>query len=154
MSRFTVSGTAPASLRSRFLQLLGLLAALYIQASSVFAALTLDVSITPIPAEPGEELNVSLTVANSDGFDRSDVVLTLRYPEYLAGMFDSSASDGGDCPSPTCDTNEFLVRDLGALPAVGIVDVTLPPQVHPDTAPGSLIRFDAVTSDATARAPS
>ena len=63
-----------------------LLLALIILPVTAQASLNLAITINPEPAAAGDYLNVALTVSNTSDYDRSDVVLTLPYPEYLDSL--------------------------------------------------------------------
>ena len=110
------------------------------------ASLNVAIEVNPDPVEPGEVLNVQLTVTNSDGFDRSDVQLRMRYPVGLQYLRDSAISDGGACIASVsnnsgCDATELLVWNLGTIAAGTGVTVNLPPTVDSGVAVGSSIIF-------------
>jgi len=104
------------------------------------------------PAEPNEALNVALTVTNSSSFDRSGVVLRLRYPVGLQSLSQVAISDGGSCVASVsnngaCDATEMLSWNLGTVAAGKGVTVDLPPRVAAAAAAGTLIVFDAQVTD-------
>nr|WP_245232314.1 DUF4214 domain-containing protein [Thiorhodococcus minor] len=107
------------------------------------ADLTLATAVTPNPVEPGESFMMALTVTNTDTFDRSDVVLSLRYPEQLSALAYRFASDGGVCAPGNvyCDPNETLAWSLGTLRAGEGRTVTVPPSVLADVPSGSAVDF-------------
>ncbi len=81
------------------------------------ADLSLSIEANPDPVEPGEVLNIQLTVTNPDGFDRSGIELRMVYPVGLQALIHPAISDGGSC-APTvannghCDATELLVWNL------------------------------------------
>ena len=119
----------------------------------VEAAVPLAVTIkaNPNPAEPGENLNVALTVTNTSGFDRSGVTLQMRYPVGLQNLAHGLITGGGICTggslSTTCLTNELLTWDLGTLAAGAGVTVHLPPALNGGITPGQIIEFVAQAQD-------
>ncbi|GMQ83883.1 MAG: hypothetical protein BMS9Abin06_0628 [Gammaproteobacteria bacterium] len=128
---------------------------LFLTAGLAYANLGLSIEANPDPAEPGEVLQVQLTVTNPDGFDRSGVVLRMVYPVGLQNLSQSAISDGGTCaPSVSnngrCDATELLSWNLGTIPAGTGVTVSLPPTVDPTLVPGSTILFEPQVEDSTA----
>ena len=114
--------------------------------------LLLSIQAAPNPAEAGEQLDTELTITNTSSFDRSDIVLRFRYPEHLGSLSDDYLSDGGnDASGSTCEFREFIYWAIETLPAGTSKTVTLPPTVSSSTIDGTLIDFDAVVYDATAR---
>ncbi|MCP4114078.1 MAG: DUF11 domain-containing protein, partial [Desulfobacteraceae bacterium] len=118
--------------------------------------LLLSMGVTPDPAGAGDKLDGSLTVTNTCTFDRSDVVLTLRYPQHLNSLNNSLISDGASISNAigsytSADFREFVTWNLDTLAAGSEKTVTLPPTVQTATIDGTIIDFDAVVSDATAR---
>ncbi len=113
--------------------------------------LTVTIDANPNPAEPGENLNVALTVTNTSGFDRTGVVLQMRYPVGLQNLAQGLISDGGICTGGslggTCVSNELLSWDLGAIAAGTGVTVSLPPAVAAGITAGSIIEFVAEAQD-------
>ncbi len=113
--------------------------------------LLLATEVTPDPTEAGEQLDARLTVTNTSLFDRSDVILKLRYPLYLDSLSNNLVSDDGYASyGYSVEFGEFVTWDLGTLLAGSEKTVTLPPTVASATIDGTIIDFDAVVSDATA----
>ena len=118
--------------------------------------LLLSMGVTPDPAGADDELDVALTVTNTSTFDRSDVVLTLRYPQHLNSLNYSLISDDASVSNSIgsaswADFREFVTWNLDSLPAGSTKTVTLPPTLGAAVIDGTIIDFDAVVSDATAR---
>lgn len=107
------------------------LAVLLLAALPTLAGAALDVAVEagPDPAQPGESLRVAITVTNKGGTASGNVTVELPYPPNLASLDEQLISDGGDCPSFSCEANETVVWNLGSLdPGTGIT-VDLPPRV-------------------------
>ncbi len=120
---------------------------LLLSAGLVHANLGLSIEANPDPAQPGEALQIQLTVTNPDGFDRSGIELRMVYPAGLQSLVHAAISDGGTCaPSVSnnsrCDATELLSWNLGTIPAGTGVTVTLPPTVDLTLPPGSTILFE------------
>ena len=113
--------------------------------------LLLATEVTPDPTEAGEQLNARLTVTNTSLFDRSNLILKLRYPQYLDSLSNNLISDDGSASyGSTVEFGEFVTWNLGTLLAGSEKTVSLPPTVASSTIDGTIIDFDAVVSDATA----
>lgn len=129
-----------------------LLSALIFLPVAAQASLNLSITINPEPAAADDYLNVALTVSNtSAGDDLTGVVLELTYPEHLDSLSESYLSDDGYATGSACDTTEFVYWNIETLPAGSSKTVTLAPTVSSSTIDGTLIDFDAVVYDATAR---
>ena len=84
--------------------------------------LLLAVEVLPEPVGAGEYLDVRLTVSNAGEFDRSDVVLWLRYPEHLDSLQNSLISGNVSVSNAIgsaawADFREFVTWNLGILEA-------------------------------------
>ena len=116
-----------------------------------FVPLTVTIDANPNPAEPGERLNMSLTVTNTSGFDRSGVVLQMRYPVGLQNLAQALITDGGVCTggsnSSRCVANELLTWDLGTVPAGTGITVNLAPALDGSVSAGQIIEFIAKVQD-------
>ena len=113
--------------------------------------LLLSMGVTPDPAGAGDELYGELTVTNTNTFERSNVVLELRYPEHLDRLDAVNISGDVTTVYGNADPIEFVTWNLGTLSAGSAKTVTLPPTVQAAVIDGTIIDFDAVVSDATAR---
>ena len=113
--------------------------------------LTVTIEANPNPGEPGERLNVALTVTNTSGFDRSGVVLQMRYPVGLQNLAQALITDGGVCTGGslggTCVANELLAWDLGTIPAGTGITVNLAPALDGSVSAGQIIEFIAKVQD-------
>ena len=95
-------------------------------------------------------------MTNTNAFDRSDVELTLRYPQHLDSLQNSLISDDASVSNAIgsagyADFREFVTWNLDILPAGSTKTVTLPPTVEAAVIDGTIIDFDAAVSDTTAR---
>ena len=116
------------------------------------AALELSLSANPSPAEPGETINLSLTVSNTDSFERSGVQIQMEYPLGLNNLREAAISGPGDCINTVssgnlCEATETLVWSLGPIAAGRSRTVDLPPQVAASVTPGTEIIFNAEATD-------
>ncbi len=114
--------------------------------------LLISIQAEPDLAEAGEQIDTELTITNTSSFDRSDIVIRLRYPEHLDTLSNDYLSDDGYAPGYSrCDFREFVSWNIETLTAGTSKTVTLPPTVSSSTIDGTLIDFDAVVYDSTAR---
>ncbi len=124
------------------------------QVAPAQAALTLSVQANPNPVEPGEVVNIEITITNPDGFDRTGVALEMDYPVGLANLGHGLITNGGFCTggslSTSCVANELLNWNLGTIPAGTGITVSLPPTVDGATAAGTVIPFATRVTDSTA----
>ena len=92
-------------------------------------ALKLAMVVGPDPAAPGEQLDIELTVSNTSGSAVPTVVLLLRWPQEIVGLF---TGQGTSLPvgctqivnNTTCSAGEFAVWSLGTLAAGQSVTVS------------------------------
>ena len=117
------------------------------------SGLQLALDVNANPAEPGETLSAKLTVGNPSFFDRSSVMLKMRYPVGLSnlshGGIEGGACDGSVFSNGSCEPTELVIWDLGTIPSGESVTVTLPPVISGSTAAGTLIAFSAEVSDSS-----
>ncbi|MCP4118659.1 MAG: DUF11 domain-containing protein, partial [Desulfobacteraceae bacterium] len=118
------------------------------------ASLNLAVAVNPDPAAAGDHLNVAITVSNTSSYDRSDVVLTLPYPEHLEGLGNSLISGGASLSNSigsytTVEFGEFVTWNLGTIAAGSTKTVTLPPRVADATPADTVIEFAPQISDSS-----
>ena len=106
-------------------------------------ALVLAMELNPDPVQPNEVLTTALTVSNPTNGVLFGVTLSLRYPEHLNWVYDGAGIDGGVCAGTTCDKNEIVTWQLGAMAPGSSQTVTLPPVVINGTTIGSLITLNA-----------
>jgi hypothetical protein len=112
----------------------------------------LSIAVVPDPAEAGEQLDASVTITNTSTFDRSGVVLWFRYPAHLDDLHTNLLSDAGfSSAGYSCRSRYFVTWNLGTLPAGSAKTVILPPTVQAATVDGTIIDFDVIVEDATAR---
>ena len=121
------------------------LATSLLAAAGAHAALTLDAIMHHDPARPGEALQLDLTVANTDAFTRTGVMLEMVFPAGLNQLSESHFS--GDCPSTTCTAGETVTWALGSLPPGGHVTVDVPAVISDATISGTVITFSPMVSD-------
>lgn len=113
--------------------------------------LTIDAGVRA--AQPGETLDVEVTVTNTSDQLLANVELILRYPEHLNALSQSLITTGGEANTvsiygTTVETDELIVWSLGNLPAGGETSVTLQPTVSSGSESGNLMHFEAeVRSD-------
>ena len=111
------------------------------------ATLALAIELNPDPVQAGETLNTALTVTNTTNGTLFGVTLELRYPEHLSSVSVGAGIDGGDCIGTSCDINELVSWQLGAMPPGSQQTVTLPPVVNGGTIEGTLITFNATANE-------
>ncbi len=107
--------------------------------------LTLVMTASPDPAQPGETMDVELTVTNTDALDHTGVVLTLDFPDHIEQLFEVWFD--GDCPSTACETQERALFNIGTLAAGTGITFSVPAQVLPNTADGTVIALEAEVTD-------
>ncbi|MEO1367028.1 MAG: hypothetical protein AAFX50_07595, partial [Acidobacteriota bacterium] len=122
---------------------LGLLCLVLLLTPTVASAvLRVAVEARPDPVQPGESMRVAITVTNPGSTTSGPISLRLPYPANLSSVDESFISDGGDCPSFSCEMPETVVWNLSALgPGQGRT-VTLAPSAAPGTPDGATILFD------------
>ena len=79
-------------------------------APALFAVLTLEAEVNPDPAEPGEVVEVQISVASTAV--AQNVTVQLGWPDPLNST--PFTTGGGSCSGP-CSTGELLIWDLGTL---------------------------------------
>ncbi len=102
-----MKSATPARLFSTTALSLGLLLA---TAGAAHAALNLEAEVNPDPVQPGEVIDVQISVSSSS--TTGNLSLRVLWPAELS--FSPVTTGGGSCPG-SCDTGEFLVWNLGAL---------------------------------------
>ncbi len=121
-------------------------------APSTPLALALDV--TPLPALPGQQVQVALSVTNPGASNVLGAVVRMRYPDgmqsiaesLIAGPLDAAASCAENGAS-TCSTRETIQWSLGTLAPGQTVQMSLPSVVWTGTAPGTLINWSALVTE-------
>lgn len=113
--------------------------------------LKLAIDVNANPAIPGESVDTKLTVSNTSSFDRSNVWVSLRFPEGLNST-DHGLTLGGSCDGSvsggySCDPLERLKWHFPLVPAGQSRTVSLPPYVSSSTSPGRLSEFFATAGD-------
>lgn len=110
--------------------------------------LNLQVVANPNPALPGEILDVEVSVANRSALSRSGVVLRLEYVDGLSSLSESLI-ELGDCISISCDPQERIIFNIGALAAGTGKSFSVPAQVVTNSASGRVLAFRADLTDST-----
>ena len=130
-------------------------AARYARASAVTrvlegSPLSLSVSMSPDPIQPGETLSIDLILTNTSASPVFGTLLQARIPDGVNFFSNSLLTGGGQCPGTTCDRRELAAWNLGTLAAGASVTVSMPPVVStggnapPD---GSLINLVALATE-------
>ena len=113
--------------------------------SAANAAITLSASTLADPARPNEDLNIEFTMANTDTFARTGVVLEMTYPASLDQLFEINFD--GNCAGTTCTAGELVTWTIGGIPAGGSVTIDLPARVSLAAANGTIISFSPTVTD-------
>lgn len=129
--------------------------AAFVAAAQNGAPLALSISATPDPAQPGDTVQVELTVRNLTQLTLFDVVLQSRVPDAVNSFSQGSTTGGGVCTvsgngNTACSPGERIQWPLGNLAPLQQVTVSMPPVVANATPDGTLIRFFAVVDGSQA----
>lgn len=113
--------------------------------------LKLAIDINANPAVPGESVDTKLTVSNTSSFDRSNVWVSLRFPEGLNST-SHGLTLGGECDgtvsyNSACESLERLSWRMPLIPAGQSRTFSLPPYVSATTSPGRVSEFFATAGD-------
>ncbi len=111
--------------------------------------LEVSLNVTPQPAQPGEQLDVEITVANSAASPVFGARVELRYPpgqnfvaeNLVTGPFTFN------CSSASCVSGENAVWDLGTLSAGQSMTFSMPSVVAQATPAGSVIPWQVLALD-------
>ena len=112
--------------------------------------LSLSVSMSPDPAQPGDTLSIELMLTNTSASPVFGTLIQARIPDDLNFFSNALLTGGGACAGTTCDRRELAVWNLGMLAAGASVTVSMPPVVStggnapPD---GSLINLVALATE-------
>ena len=118
--------------------------------------LVLALGVAPLPARPGEPVQVDMTVSNPTGGSVFGGVVRMRYPQGMAplseglvtGPLDDEASCAGVFSSSSCEAGEMLEWDLGGVLAPGqAVDLSLSAALLDSIARGELVSWSVQVSD-------
>ncbi len=101
--------------------------------------LSLQVTATPDPVQPLQELNVGITVHNETGSPTGTVLVRLHYPEHMNQF--PTVVGGALCPGGQCTASEILEWNLGALGPNATVMVSMQENVLNGVSNGTLIPF-------------
>ena len=126
---------------------LGFALAALILASSALAGVQLEVAVSPDPPQPGEMLELEITVANDGPFDLTDLTVLFDFPPGLNPLF--STTFAGNCPGGGCSAGEQATFLIGFLEDGHAVTYTVPLTVASATANGTIIPFDVAVIDDT-----
>ncbi len=107
--------------------------------------LELTVAAGPDPAEPGEDLDVELTVANRGGQPRFGIEVRLDMPDATADFSESVA--GATCPGSTCGPRERVRLSLVDLDPGESRTFRLPISVAGSATPGRALPLEAEVLD-------
>lgn len=127
-----------ASIDSLFAVAILALSVTLTSASPSGADLTLAAEANPDPAEPGQMLDVQISVSTTSSTD----TLTLRvlWPAEL--NITPVVTAGGDCPGGGCEAGEYLTWDLGTLDPNTSVTVSFDETVRGNIVDGTLIALE------------
>jgi uncharacterized repeat protein (TIGR01451 family) len=109
--------------------------------------LSLSVETNPNPVQPGESIQIDLSVANRSTNLLFDVALQMRFPQLLSTIFNSNLTEGGVCPGGSCSANELVTWDLGNLSPGAGVTVSLAPVAAASAPELNLITFNAKATE-------
>ena len=102
--------------------------------------LELEVEINPDPGEPGELLDVQISVSNPTDTVKGNLTLRVLWPEHVDRF--PVATGGGACPGGGCDAGEYMTWTLGSLgPGVGLT-IGFNEAIAGSVADGTLIPFE------------
>ena len=101
--------------------------------------LSLQVTATPDPVQPLQELNVGITVHNETGSPTGTVLVRLHWPEHMNQF--PTVVGGAVCPGGQCGASEILEWNLGALGPNATVMVSMQENVLNGVSNGTLIPF-------------
>jgi hypothetical protein len=88
----------------------------------------------PDPAQPGETIDVALTVGNRGALPLSAETVQARVPQNVLRLLPSLTTGGGTSPPYYCDLNELVTWTLNPLPGerLGLEgDAKQPSQARP-----------------------
>ena len=110
-------------------------------------------------AIPNTPIGINLSVTNKSPFARTNIVLSMIYPEYFS-VLQNAAIDGGGCTlslgsTNRCDTaGEKVIWIIPELPANSTQDFRLEPVVRDTVPAGTLIPLKIEAADDTTRGQS
>lgn len=112
--------------------------------------LGLTISANDESPAPTDSVDISLEVLNTSTFTRSDIVISLRFPDGFNSL-SNSLIEGGGCPGSACEPGEFLSWTIDSLGAGQNQVVDFSPVIRSDAQPGDiiLIRGHAASSSNT-----
>ena len=127
--------------------MLGISIATSLLVPTAHASLDLSATAISLPARQGSDINIEWTIANTSGFTRENVTMTMVFP---AGVNQYSESlHTGDCPSTACEPGETVTWQLGDIPAGRALTVRFGPRIANATADGTVIMFEPTVTDDT-----
>ncbi|MEM9385048.1 MAG: hypothetical protein AAGA68_08290 [Pseudomonadota bacterium] len=120
--------------------------------------LALSVNINASPAQPSEQVLVSLNLANTANFPVFDAQVLLRYPGRLFNLSESltvgglnvsaSCAQANDGNSSSCSINDLLIFDFDQLNPGQSIELSFPVTVGSSAPSGTLIDWEARISEA------
>ncbi len=118
--------------------------------------LALDFNINPSPARPGEQVLVSLDLANTSASPVFDAQVLVRFPlasdtvpeGFITGGFDASGSCAQVGFASECSANDFMVWHFDVVNPGQSIELSLPVTVASGAASGRLIDWGARVTEA------
>ena len=105
--------------------------------------------VNPDPLEPGQAVDVQLTITNTAVSVSGQLTVRALWPEELS--FSPVATTGGDCPG-SCDTGEYLFWNLGVLGPGASQVIAFSESLYSSVASGSLVPLEVELFDGGAHA--
>ena len=104
--------------------------------------LTGTISVQPTDPQPGDSVEVTIDIQNDSSQVQQNVAARLRYPAGVNSVSES-LSDGGVCPSITCDSGEDIVWSLGTLVPGGTASISFLTTISNNEPAGGMIEWPA-----------
>ena len=104
--------------------------------------LTGVISVQPTDPQPGESVEVTIDIQNDSSQVQQNVAARLRYPAGVNSVSES-LSDGGNCPSSSCDSGEDIVWSLGTLVPGGTASINFLTTISNNEPVGGMIEWPA-----------
>ena len=111
--------------------------------------LALALQVQDLPSRSGQSLTVAVTVENTSSAQVFGASALLRFPRLLNSLSESlitgPINDSLSCDersfSTTCESDEFVIWNIGTLNPGQVIEAELPPSIAANIANGELTRF-------------
>ena len=113
----------------------------------------LQLSIRPQPATArrGEATQMEVVVSNRGGSVEQGVAVRLAYPAEMSSVSDGQTTEGGACPSSTCDPGEQIIWSVGNLLPGETRSYTFAPRVSSSARRGDIVYWQGAVGNSTNR---